>query len=126
LGVSFVSGKNLSQLEEKLLKFITLNPCWKETGKNCIFLLCIFITRNNARAFLYNYIEEIHFQSLTNSLIFEAIHIGFRYSLSLMVMPSSSKPSDEFEPPPQQGMLATTSHPDDSTVHPSHYATTGK
>jgi hypothetical protein len=31
LGVSSVSGKKLSRLEEKLLKFITLNTCWKGT-----------------------------------------------------------------------------------------------
>jgi hypothetical protein len=31
LGVSSVSGKILSHLEEKLLKFITLNACWKGT-----------------------------------------------------------------------------------------------
>jgi hypothetical protein len=30
---------------------------------------------------LYNYIEEIHFQSFVNSLIVETIHVGFIYSL---------------------------------------------
>jgi hypothetical protein len=30
---------------------------------------------------LYSYIEETHFQTLTNSLIIEHIHVGFCYSL---------------------------------------------
>jgi hypothetical protein len=44
--------------------------------------------------------------------------------LSFMVL-ASSKTSDEFRPPQQQGMLTLTSHreePDDSSAHRFHYA----
>jgi hypothetical protein len=29
-------------LEEKLLKFITLNACWKGTSENCILFMYVF------------------------------------------------------------------------------------
>jgi hypothetical protein len=84
---------------------------------------------------LYSYIEEIRLQSLyqfSNHAAYPCM-LPFLSStliclipkwLSFMVLPSS-KTSDEFRSPPQQGMLATTSHPDDSTAHPSHYAIGG-
>jgi hypothetical protein len=40
-------------------------------------LCCTIVCRVSYMFILYNYIEEIHFQSLINSLISEPIYIGF-------------------------------------------------